>query len=59
MRLFLETEKLTALFGEDSYLVNKEIISYMDEAHKAWWDGRYEDALALCQKAMKRKKGLP
>lgn len=51
------SEKITALSGEDSWYLNKEIISYMDAAHQARFNKRYEDALALCQKAMKRKKG--
>lgn len=51
------TEKMTALSGEDSWFLNKEIISYMDAAHRARFNKRYEDALALCQKAMERKKG--
>ncbi|MCI9490709.1 MAG: hypothetical protein HFG97_12020 [Dorea sp.] len=51
------SEKLTALSGENSYLLNKEIISYMDAADQAWENGKYEDALVLCQKAMERQKG--
>ena len=50
------SEKLTALSGENSWYLNKEIISYMDAANQAWWNGKYEDALDLCQKAMKREK---
>ncbi len=51
------SEKITALSGEDSWYFNKEIISYMDAAHQARFSNRYEDALALCQKAMEREKG--
>lgn len=51
------SEKLTALSSENSWYLNKEIISYMDAADQAWWNGKYEDALALCQKAIERKKG--
>ena len=51
------SEKLTALSGEDSYLLNKEIISYMDAADRAWQNRKYEDALALYQKAIERENG--
>lgn len=51
------SEKRTDVSGENSCLLNEEIISCMDAARKARWDGRYEDAIALCKKAMERKEG--
>lgn len=51
------SQKLTALSGEDSSLLNKEIDSYLYAADQACFNGKYEDALDLYQKAIKRKKG--